>query len=610
MKKILAILFTVAMLFSVAAFSANAADTDVAAIGKATYATLAQAITDAEPGDTITLLDSVTENVTINKNLTLDGADKQYTGTISISGGKQFTVQNVNFVDGFISANTKSTSNSITVKNCDFEGEGKTYKIIINSGSNLIVENCNAKNVGQGLAYAKNSVSNIYFKNVNVDGATYGLNMVNNTTTKFENVVMKNVQRGLQFQTNSSKEITFQDCVIEATNAPVYISRKAETIQTIIYKGKNDFGTDDYTFGCDLVKVIFDVAKIGEETYTSINDAIAAAADGDVITVIADHEIASEAAYFGTVYTNYYVYAEVSDKKVTIDLNGKVVTINPDLDKMLLAVFFSTKDGEITFKDSSEAKTGAINVNTSEDTSVYSMFTADEGGKLNIESGNYYLNKVDISAKAPRALIYSGDNKHITVSGGNFVLGNAHTETTKFGDYDVAHPWIFNAHGDGIKVIVVTGGTYNVDPSHHHGEANFPDCYNAVEEDGKWIVKIVHTPGDAATCQAAQICTKCGTELDAIKTHTYGEYVSDGNATCEADGTKTAECIYGCGTKDTVADEGSKGDHADLDGDGNCDGCKAKFCKSCGKIHKDWMSLLICLIIDFFKLVTSFFTSI
>jgi len=44
--------------------------------------------------------------------------------------------------------------------------------------------------------------------------------------------------------------------------------------------------------------------------------------------------------------------------------------------------------------------------------------------------------------------------------------------------------------------------------------------------------------------------------------HTYTNYVSDENATCEADGTKTATCDNGCGTEDTVADEGTKLGHS------------------------------------------------
>ena len=38
--------------------------------------------------------------------------------------------------------------------------------------------------------------------------------------------------------------------------------------------------------------------------------------------------------------------------------------------------------------------------------------------------------------------------------------------------------------------------------------------------------------------------------------HQFGDYVSDGNATCTEDGTKTATCAV-CGATDTVADEGS-----------------------------------------------------
>ena len=55
--------------------------------------------------------------------------------------------------------------------------------------------------------------------------------------------------------------------------------------------------------------------------------------------------------------------------------------------------------------------------------------------------------------------------------------------------------------------------------------------------------------------------------------HIFLDYVSNGDATCEADGTKTAACDNGCGKKDTVADEGSKLDHVDENGDDLCDEC-------------------------------------
>ncbi len=69
----------------------------------------------------------------------------------------------------------------------------------------------------------------------------------------------------------------------------------------------------------------------------------------------------------------------------------------------------------------------------------------------------------------------------------------------------------------------------------------------------------------AATCTAdgkkADMVCECGdtVEGEVVKAtgHTYGEYVSNGDATYDADGTKTAECSV-CGEKDTVTDADSK----------------------------------------------------
>ncbi len=42
-----------------------------------------------------------------------------------------------------------------------------------------------------------------------------------------------------------------------------------------------------------------------------------------------------------------------------------------------------------------------------------------------------------------------------------------------------------------------------------------------------------------------------------VVAHSFGLYTSNGDATYSADGTKTAECLNGCGTKDVVEDTGS-----------------------------------------------------
>lgn len=70
--------------------------------------------------------------------------------------------------------------------------------------------------------------------------------------------------------------------------------------------------------------------------------------------------------------------------------------------------------------------------------------------------------------------------------------------------------------------------------------------------------------------------------------HDYGTYVSDGNATCLADGTRSASCSR-CGKKQTRADSGSALGHAFSnyisDGNATClaDGTKTATCSRCGK---------------------------
>ena len=98
-----------------------------------------------------------------------------------------------------------------------------------------------------------------------------------------------------------------------------------------------------------------------------------------------------------------------------------------------------------------------------------------------------------------------------------------------------------------------------------------------------------HTGGQA-TCTKRAICEGCGHEYgpEPIGQHTWGEYTPDGNATCTADGTKTAKCIN-CPETDTVADVGSALGHSFTDytsnGDATCteDGTKTAYCAhGCG----------------------------
>ena len=88
----------------------------------------------------------------------------------------------------------------------------------------------------------------------------------------------------------------------------------------------------------------------------------------------------------------------------------------------------------------------------------------------------------------------------------------------------------------------------------------FGDVTGLVEIDSVVIPATGHSFA-AATCTTPKTCTVCNvTEGNALG-HSFTNYVSDNNATCTADGTKTAQCDNGCGVTDTITDEGTAKGH-------------------------------------------------
>ncbi len=73
-----------------------------------------------------------------------------------------------------------------------------------------------------------------------------------------------------------------------------------------------------------------------------------------------------------------------------------------------------------------------------------------------------------------------------------------------------------------------------------------------------------------ATCTSdgtkTGVCSVCGEEVTVTDEgtatgHSFTNYVSNNDATCTEDGTKTAECDNGCGKTDTITDEGTATGH-------------------------------------------------
>lgn len=125
---------------SVVAFAADGNSTNVAKIGETEYGSLAEAIAAAKDGETVTLLADATEDVTINKNITLDLGGKTLTNTgagkatISVTGGT-VTVKNGNVVGGTSYYNIEATKGS----NANLTLEGVTATAGAgNTGSSMI----------------------------------------------------------------------------------------------------------------------------------------------------------------------------------------------------------------------------------------------------------------------------------------------------------------------------------------------------------------------------------------------------------------------------------------------------------------------------------------
>ena len=490
---------------------------EVAAIGTKKYATLADAITAAAKGDTITFLADVNENVTISKNITIDGADKKYTGTMTTKAGLSVTVQNVNFVNGGFDkpkAN-KSTTGSYTFNNCTFDGEGTyAYPLRFYGAGTVTVENCTVKDYKYSFLYVPSATLNVSVKNVTVENCpNYAVYFASGVTTAtFENLTVKNSASGFVINNTANRTFTIENCKMENIETAVNCADGTNAV-TCTVNGANDFGsaalsqyavfklnegatltapeglnvtTDvaDHIVAYEdgVYSVVFKpVAMIGETGYAKLMDAVAAAKDGDVITVIDDHELENSDAEIVEEY-GWYSYITVTDKAITIDLNGKKVTATPSFDDVMLSVVCVMGTGDVTLMDSSEAKTGAIDVTMAEGTKAYSLLMADgETSKLTIESGYYSIDKIE----AGFSMIYASQTGTCYVRGGDFYLGNPYTIKKQ----DAMVPWMFNTWKNGANHIEVTGGTYNIDPQNRWNEVDFPAGYHRYQAaDGKWTV--------------------------------------------------------------------------------------------------------------------------
>ena len=115
-----------------------------------------------------------------------------------------------------------------------------------------------------------------------------------------------------------------------------------------------------------------------------------------------------------------------------------------------------------------------------------------------------------------------------------------------------------------------TEGVRTYTATYTYGDATYTStATETIAANGHTYVGVVTDPTCTEAGYTTYTCSSCDDSYvsdytDALG-HSFTSYVSNGDATCEADGTKTASCDNGCGTTDTVADEGSATGHTAAD---------------------------------------------
>ncbi|MBE7047324.1 MAG: hypothetical protein E7396_07920 [Ruminococcaceae bacterium] len=326
----------------------------VAQIEETPYETLQAAIDAAYSSDgevTITLIDDITENVTINEKiglyLTIDGKENTFNGTIIINSlsdtndNRRTTISNINFetdtgVD-FITATNTNHYPRLTVQNCDFTGTGNddtvavrtksAYDLIIKdcsgtglhsfiqntSGVTITLENITISDSKGGLAMG--TAQNVIIADCNITTRNYGIRLdaVLNTSASLEgNIVEAYIPVSVRNATAEEYNLTF------GGSSSSYTATNNDNVWCAICK-------DEYEEGAELnapegdIKVTYNTNSLDKtNVYGAYRNPIELVSSNGDITSFPTLAEALDAAEDGeTIVVTSYDEA--------IDANGKVV---------------------------------------------------------------------------------------------------------------------------------------------------------------------------------------------------------------------------------------------------------------------------------------------
>lgn len=468
--------------------TAKAADettTEVAEVSGVKFATLAEAIAAAKDGETVKLLANATEDVVVNKNITLDLGGKTLTGTnsgkatLSIQSGATTTVKNGSIVGSTSyytieitkGSNATATFESLTATagNTDSSMIDNWGTLTITSGTytgglNVVKSEEGSTLVINGGKFTLNYSTSGYtgviltYGDTTITGGEFIQSLETHGRWNHPQVVATGVVEGYtattkvtggSFTNKSSSEGIFRG-IGKGTSDNFEVS--GGTFNKSISEG---FCADgfiptkqaDGTYGVKEGKY---VAKIGSKNYETLADAIRLATNGKTVTLL------------DNIDGNFEI---ASAKKITLDLNG--FTLNGGTGTAKATI---TNYGTLTIKDSSAEKTGTIKRNDNGVEGETSYYVIRNLGTMTIEQANVVNNsgyrKTNPSGSMiGSSLICNGDNDEgasLTINGGkltqlNFLAVKNGANGTLFvngGEITSNHSAIQNWYN-----ATITGGT-------------------------------------------------------------------------------------------------------------------------------------------------------
>ena len=399
----------------------------VAEVGGVKYETVNAAIAAAKDGDTVTLLGDTTEDVLINKSITLDLGGKTLTNT------------------GVGKATISITGNDVTVKNGNVIGGASYYNIEVKTGASATLEGVTATAGNTGSSMVDNwgtltinsgtytggldTVKSEEGSKLTITGGKFTLNYAKKwaynavilvygdttisggefiqnakTSSAYPQVVMTGVVEGYDAITRITGG-TFTNN-FSGTRSEIFWALGKATSDNFEVSGgsfnkkiSDGYCADGYiptknTDGTYGVKEGSYVAQIGTKKYETLADAIRLAAKGKTITLLKDITV------IGSTTT------VPAGKTITIDLNGFTLNgTNTSINAQALLV-----KGNLTLTDS--VGTGKI----------CSSYTGTSGRVISVEeNGTLIINSVTVTtegmAKAGNAIYVGGNAKLVLNSG-------------------------------------------------------------------------------------------------------------------------------------------------------------------------------------------------